>query len=199
MKTIDFGKQPFGTKIRLTKSGDLFEVYIPPLGFHPGILVMAPFAIGWNAFIAAWTLGASQIPFPINIGFMLFSLPFWAAGGFLAYGCLFILYGKTYFRIDRHEVCLTKTIFGIKISRESPQPKREITKLIFTRKHFARDSDGDRVERPAAFKIEIGAKSIQLGGMQGGIEHEAEMEWLAYEIGEWLDQPLTIIEAPGRC
>ncbi len=195
MKTIDFGKQPFGTKIKLTKSGDFFEVYIPPLGFHPVILFIAPFAIFWNGFIAVWTLGASQIPFPINIFFMLFSLPFWAAGGFLAYACLFILVGKTYFRIDRHEVCLIKTIFGIKISREPPEPKREITKLIFTRKYTTRNSDNDR---PAALKIEIGTKSIQLGGVQGGIEHEAEVEWLAFEIGEWLDKPLTIIEAPGH-
>ena len=196
MRTINFGNKSFDTKVKLTKGSNNFEVYIPPVRFCPKILVAVPFAIWWNVFIVYWTFGAALIPFPLNIVFVLFSLPFWAAGGYLAYYCLFILFGKIYFRIDRHEVSLIKTIFGVKFSRQCPTPNREITKLIFTRKHFARDSDGDRVERPAALKIEIGAKLLQLGGVQGGIEHEAEVEWLAFEIGEWLDKPLTIIEAP---
>jgi hypothetical protein len=190
MRTVDFGNKPFGTKIQITKSGDFFEVYIPPFGFHPVILGIAPFAVFWNGFIAIWTLMAAQVPFPGNIFAMMFSLPFWAAGGFLAYACLFILYGKTYFRIDRHEISLVKTLFGHKISRELPEPKCEVTKLIFMRKYPSRNNNEDT---PAALKIEIGAKSFQLGGVQGGIESEAEMEWLAYEVSEWLDKPLTII------
>jgi hypothetical protein len=191
MRTVDFGNKPFGTKIQLTKSGDFFEAYIPPVGFHPAILVVAPFAVFWNGFIAIWTLMAAQVPFPGNILAMMFSLPFWAVGGFLAYACLFILCGKTYFRIDRHEISFVKTLFGQKVSRELPEPKREVTKLIFTRQHPSRNNSEDT---PAALKIEIGAKSFQIGGVQGGIESEAEVEWLAYEVGEWLDKPLTIIE-----
>jgi hypothetical protein len=190
MKTVDFGNKPFGTKIQLTKGGDFFEIYIPPYGFHPVILFIAPFAIFWNGFITIWTLMASRGPFPANILMMMFSLPFWAAGGFLAYICLFLLWGKTYFRIDRHEISLVKTLFGQKISRELPAPKREITKLIFMRKHASLNNNEDT---PAALKIEIGVKSFQLGGVQGGIESEAEVEWLAFEVSEWLDKPLTII------
>jgi hypothetical protein len=130
MKTTDLGNKPFGTRIQLTKSGDFFEIYIPPIGFHPIVLFIAPFAVFWNGFIAVWTLMAAQIPFPANIFAMAFSIPFWSAGGFLAYICLFTLFGKTYFRIDRHEVSLVKTLFGQKISREPAEPKREITRLI---------------------------------------------------------------------
>jgi hypothetical protein len=198
MKDVDFGKKPFGTKIQLTTGGDFFEAYIPPVGFHPVILVLALFTVMWIGGIAIWTFGVAQAPFPINIFFAVFSLPFWFIGGFLVYGCLFTLFGKTYLRIDRHEISLTKTIFGVQVSRQKPQPKREITKLIFTREHFYRDAEGGRVNRPAALKLEIGAKSIELGGrqgdIQGGIESEAEMEWLAFEVSEWLDKPLKIIE-----
>ncbi len=196
MRTIDFGNKPFGTKIQLTKAGDYFEAYIPPVGFHPVIGFFLPFAIFWNGFIAVWTCAAANIPLPGNILFMLFSLPFWAIGGFLAYACLFILFGKTHFRIDRHEVSLVKTLFGWKVSRQQPEPKREITKIIFTRNYSYRDSDGDLVERTAGIKFEFGTRSIVLGGLRGGIEHEAEVEWLAYEVSEWLDKPLTILEAP---
>jgi hypothetical protein len=190
MKTVDFGNKPFGTKIQLTKSGDFFEIYIPPIGFHPIILAFVPFTIFWNGFITIWTLMASQVPFPGNIFAMMFSLPFWSVGGFLGYACLFILFGKTYFRIDRHEVSLVKTLFGQKISRQPPEPKREITKLIFTRKHASPNNNEDT---HAALKIEIGTKSFQIGGTQGGIEHESEVEWLAFEVSEWLDKPLKII------
>jgi hypothetical protein len=196
MRNIDFGKKPDRTKIQITKGGELFEVYIPPIGLHPILLFIAPFAVIWIWGIAQWTLLATLVPFPGNIVAMIFSLPFWAAGGSLVYICLFTLYGKTCLRIDRPEISLIKTIFGIKINREVPQPKHEITQLIFTREHFDRDSDGDRVNKPATLKIELGAKSMQIGGMQGGIENEAEMEWLAFEVSEWLDKPLKIIESP---
>jgi hypothetical protein len=193
MKTTDLGNKPFGTRIQLTKSGDFFEIYIPPIGFHPIVLFIAPFAVFWNGFIAVWTLMAAQIPFPANIFAMAFSIPFWSAGGFLAYICLFTLFGKTYFRIDRHEVSLVKTLFGQKISREPAEPKREITRLIFTRKHPSPNNNEDTL---AALKIEIGAKSFQIGGSQGGIQSEAEVEWLAFEVSEWLDKPLKIIGSP---
>jgi hypothetical protein len=106
------------------------------------------------------------------------------------------LYGKTYVRIDSHAVYLIKTLFDRKVSRDRPEPRHEITQLIFTREHFDRDSEGDRVNNPAALKIELGTKSMQIGGMGGGIENEAEMEWLAFEVSEWLDKPLNIIESP---
>jgi hypothetical protein len=194
MKTVDFGNKPFGTKIQLTKSGDFFEIYIPPMGFHPVLLFIAPFAIAWNSFIALWTFMVAQAPFPGNILFMMFSTPFWVVGGCLAYACLFILFGKTYLRIDRHEISSIKTLFGQKVSHQAPASKRELTQLIFTRQYSCRDSDGDRSEQPAALKFEVGTQSIVIGGVQGGIEHESEVEWLAYEVSEWLDRPLRIIE-----
>jgi hypothetical protein len=190
MRSIDFGSKPDRTKIQLNKGGELFEIYIPPFGLHPVILFIALFAMIWTWGIFQWTfLMAGLLPFPGNIVAILFSIPFWVAGGSLVYICLFTLFGKTYFRIDRHEISLVKTLFGVKINRERPEPKREITKLIFTRKHASRNNNEDI---SAALKIEIGAKSIVLGGSGGGIQHEAEVEWLADEVSEWLDKPLKI-------
>jgi hypothetical protein len=189
MRATDFGQKPNNTRIQLNKGGDLFEVHIPPIGFHPIILFMVPFAIIWNWGLVNWLLSFTLVPFPGIIFVMIFSLPFWAADGFLVCICLFILFGKIYFRIDRHEICLTKTIFGVKINRERPKPKREVTKLIFTRKHSSRNNNEDI---SAALKIEISTRSIVLGGSAGCIQHEAEVEWLAYEVSEWLDKPLKI-------
>jgi hypothetical protein len=190
MRNIDFGKKPDRTRIQITKGGELFEIYIPPFGLHPVILFLALFAMIWTWGIFQWTfLMAGLVTFPGNIVAILFSIPFWVAGSSLVYICLFTLFGKTYLRIDRHEISLKKTLFGVKIDRTRPEPKHEITKLLFIRKHPSRNNNEDT---PAALKIELGAKSIVLGGTGGCIQHEADVEWLAYEVSEWLDKPLKV-------
>lgn len=82
--------KPAGSKIQLTKNEESLKIIIPALGFHPIIIVLIPFAIAWNSFVLFWTHGALSGPFPINIFFALFSLPFWAAGGGMIYGILYI-------------------------------------------------------------------------------------------------------------
>jgi hypothetical protein len=190
MSNNDFGKKPDNTKIQITKGGDCFDVYIPPLGFQPVMLFAIPFAIPWYGFINAWTSMAVQSAFPGNIFLMMCLLPVGAIACLLAYLCLFVLFCKTYFRIDQHQISLIQTIFGIKINRERSEPKREITKLIFIHKHDRRNNRG---EVPAALKVQIGTRSIELGGSGGGINNEADVKWLALEVSEWLDKPLTII------
>jgi hypothetical protein len=195
MKNINFGKKPADTKIQLTKGGDFFEIYIPPLRFDPVLFLMAPFTIFWN--VPIWlTFVTIIIASPEKIQHVLLMSPFLAIGALLFYFCLFTLFCKTYLRIDRHEVSLVKTLFGQNISRKRPEPKREITKLIFVREYSYRDSDGYDATQCATFKIEIGKKLLELSGCKNGIKHEAELEWLAFEVSEWLDRSLTIIEAP---
>jgi hypothetical protein len=195
MKDMDFGKKPLDTKIQLTKSDYFLEVYIPPLRFDPTLFFMAPFTILWYGAVSLASTIWYAILSPQEMQRMLLTLPFWAVGGFLTYFCLFSLFGKTYLRIDINEISLIQTLFGQKVSGKRPQAKCEIDKLIFIREYSDRDSNGDRFH-PAVLKIEIGTKFLQLGGDRGGIEHELELEWLAFEVSEWLDKPLRIIKAP---
>jgi hypothetical protein len=195
MMNIDFGKKPLKTRIQLTKSGYFFEAYIPPLRFDRILFFMVPFTICWDVVIWSCYI-AFIVNFSGDIRPMLLSSPFLGISGLLTYFCLFTLFAKTYLRIDRHEISIIKTLFGQKVMGKRPQPKGEITKLIFTHEYAFRDDDDSPRIKPAALKIEIGKKSFQLGGYQGGIEHESELEWLAFEVSEWLDKPLTIIEVP---
>jgi hypothetical protein len=125
MSNNDFGKKPDNTKIQITKGGDFFGIYIPPVGFHPLILFIAPLAIVWNGFNAVWLFVSVQAPWPTNILAILFSLPFLMIGGFLVFICLFSLFGKTCLRIDRHEISLVRTLFKQKIGRNNCIPKRK--------------------------------------------------------------------------
>jgi hypothetical protein len=187
MRSNDFGKKPDNTKIQITRGGDCFEVYVPPIEFHPVILFFAQFVMLWLSFISIWISMAVQASSPVNISLLMCGLPIGAAICLLIYLFLFVLFCETYFRIDRHEISLVKTMFGFEIIRKHSEPKREITKLIFT--HATRKNNRAIA---AALKIEIGTKSIILGGSGGGIQHEAEVTWLASEVSEWLDKPLKI-------
>jgi hypothetical protein len=100
--------------------------------------------------------------------------------------------------IDRHEISLVKTLFGRKVNNQRPTPRREIAKLIFTREHFYVDAGREQWKQPAELSFQIGIKPIMIGGHQGGGEDESEVEWLANEVSEWLDKPLTVMESSAR-
>ncbi|PSB50927.1 hypothetical protein [Chamaesiphon polymorphus] len=203
MKTIDFRNKPDRTKIKITKISDFFEICIPPYEYHLSIFFMAPFTFFWDGLLILIIREQLQLP---DFHRSLFSLlPYCAIGIFLVYACVFILFRKISFRIDRHEISLTKTLFGRKIHREITIPKREIAKIIFTHSYSYRDSDGDFITGSAELRCESETKSISICGRWGGrlfdpargvVKTESEVKWLAYEISEWLDKPLMIIERP---
>jgi hypothetical protein len=205
MKTVDFGNKPFGTKIKLTKGGDFFEIYIPPYEYSLWIFFMAPFTLLWDGLLIL--IIREQIQFPDN-NVSLFSLfPFLAIGILLVYACLFILFKKTHFRIDKHKISLTKALFGRQVHSKITLSKREIASLTFFPSYADRDSAGDFVTRSAALKCETETEYISIcapcglrlfDAARGVVKTESEVKWLAYEISEWLDKPLTIFEYRSR-
>lgn len=199
MRTTDFGNKPFDTKIQITKSGDFFETYIPPIGANPVILSASIFPAILSGF-SIWNWNANQSTPLMNIS-SWFLLPSFVGIGLFAYIWLSILFVKTYLRIDRHEISLTKTLFGQKINRQSPVPKREVTKIIFTHEHTVYFGTGFSVGQrqvPAELKLQVGTISISVGGNKGDVKNEVEIEWVASEVSEWLDKPLTVVEPPAR-
>jgi hypothetical protein len=191
--SMQIAEKPPYSKIKLTKKSSSLLVYIPPVGFHPSLLSIMGFAAFWNGFLLVWTSMAARTPFPGKLAAMAFSIPFWAIGLFLVYALLFCFYGQTHLHIDNQVVDYVKTLFGQRVSRQKPILRRDIQRLTFIPKHFYRDSDGDRTERPAELLIGEGSKRVRVGGVRGGIEHEAEVYWLAYEISEWLNISLETI------
>lgn len=74
---------PAGSKLTYRVDPDGTEVVtIPAAGVRGKGLVLLPFALFWNGFVALWTFGAVSMGAPVF--FALFSLPFWAVGiGFI--------------------------------------------------------------------------------------------------------------------
>ncbi|MBD2523406.1 serine/threonine-protein kinase [Nostoc sp. FACHB-133] len=190
LPTLVVGK-PDGSKIQLTKNGDSLEIIIPPSGFDPSIVFTGLFAIVWNSFILFWTIGALSIPFPVNIPFALFSLPFWGAGFLMVYKLLFHLFGRICLRLNAEKITLSWELFSWKFYRPRASSRQSINKLVYIPKHFTKNSDDTRIAVPAQLYICSGVQKYQLGGNDIGIKSEVELEWLAHELSDWLGLPIT--------
>ncbi|MDZ8184649.1 MAG: serine/threonine-protein kinase [Nostoc sp. ChiSLP02] len=183
--------KPDGSKIQLTKNQDFLEIIVPPAGSDLSIVFTGLFAIAWNSFILFWTIGVLLGPFPVSIPLALFSLPFWGAGCLLVYTFFFHLFGRISLRLNSEEITLTSELFAWKFNRPRTSPRKSITKLVYTPKHFTKDSQGHKIAVPAQLDIWAGVKKYQLGNISGAIKSEAELEWLAYELSDWLGLPIT--------
>ncbi len=130
-------------------------------------------------------------PFPVNIPFALFSLPFWGAGFFMVYTFLFHLFGRIRLRLNQEQIALSWELLTFQFHRPCPSPRQSISKLVYIPQHFTKDSEGNRVDVPAQLDIWSGIYKYRLGGTSGGIKYEAELEWLANELSDWLGLPIT--------
>ncbi|NJM68717.1 MAG: serine/threonine protein kinase [Scytonema sp. RU_4_4] len=183
--------KPAGSKIILEKDENSLDILIPPTGFQPSMTFMVLFAISWNSFILFWTINALAAPFPANIPFALFSLPFWGAGFQMLSWILFPLFRRTRLRLNQEKIAFSWDFFGLKFNRVASARTQHITKLVYLPKTFTTNSEGNRVEIPPQLIIWAGVHKYQLGGSHGPIKSEPEIEWLAHELSNWLGLPLT--------
>ncbi|MEH2056915.1 MAG: serine/threonine-protein kinase [Nostoc sp.] len=199
---LSIGK-PAGSKIQLTKNLDSLEIIIPPVGFNPLIGFLGLVAIGWNSFNLLWTVSALfVVPFPANILFALFSLPFWGIGCFMVYTVLFALFGHIRLHINQQQITLSYDLLGFTFDRPDPSLRENISKLLYVPKHSAKNSEGSQIEVPAQLEIWAGVQKYQLCiknnstipsipfGINGTIQSQAELEWLACELSDWLGIPI---------
>jgi membrane protein implicated in regulation of membrane protease activity len=186
--------RPTHCNISVTQTADSFDMYQPPFGFHPSMILLLGFAIFWNGFIFVWTMMAARAPFPANVPFALFSIPFWIIGLLLIYTVLFCFYGQTYLHIDRQTAIYSQKLFGHAMNKPKIILTHKIHSLILIRKHWYRGSGGHRQERPAEIRIEGSGQKISIGGSGGGIGDPETIDWLGYEISQWLNLPLKVVE-----
>ncbi|MEA5516124.1 serine/threonine-protein kinase [Nodularia sp. UHCC 0506] len=183
--------KPLGSKIQLKRNSDYLEILIPPVGFKPSMLFTGLFAIFWNFFILFWTIGALSAPFPFNLPFALFSLPFWGAGFFMISTLLMGLFGNIRLTLDDQQIALRYELLGLKFYRPRPSPKESITKLVYIPRHITKNSDGDKTIVAAQLEIWAGVQKYHLGINSSAIQSEAELEWLSHELSDWLGMEIT--------
>ncbi|MBE9007899.1 serine/threonine protein kinase [Fortiea sp. LEGE XX443] len=183
--------KPAGSKIQLTKNWDALEISIPPSGFKPSMLFTGAFAIAWNSFILFWTISALVAPFPMNVPFVLFSLPFWSAGLVMIWGLIFGLFGSLRLQIDHQEITFKRDLLGWTFYKPQRSLRQNISKIVYIPQHFIKDGEGNRTTVPAQLDIWVGVKKYPLGGSAGIVLSEAELGWLAHELSDWLGMEIT--------
>ena len=68
--------------------------------------------------------------------------------------------------------------------------KSYITKIAYIPRHVVKDSEGDSL-KPAKLEIWVGVRKYPLSVNDVAIiQSEAELEWLAHELSDWLNIPM---------
>ena len=189
-------KQPAFSRIKLRKSLEAIDIIIPAPASTGKIVGLACFAIGWNSGILNWTLGVFNIvPFPQNILWILFSVPFWAVGLSMTVKVL-ALFGKTRLSIDATRISLTYKRLGIKYQNSKASAREDITAIecIGRKKQKQNDKSDKRLREVVIWANEIPYRlnsSVKSDSSYAHQKISIEMKWLAQEISQWLDMPLT--------
>lgn len=189
-------RQPVYSKIKLQKTATEFEILIPPQGFVPELIFLIVFALFWNVFLVFWTGGALYMaPFPINIFFGLFSIPFWTVGLGIVGSIIFTICGSTKLRISPEQISLTYECLGLKLQRPKPTARHNIAELNLNRIASAGSSQTNK----ATLTIWADKKAFKIRGTPGNTKSTSlnshnlsvdELSWLANELSEWLDMPI---------
>lgn len=187
--------QPEHSKVLWLEKPDALEIIIPPARTQGGagiggLLFLGAFALAWNSFIFFWTGFALLAPFPINLAFSLFSIPFWVAGIGMAGLVLFGLFGRVRLKMTSDTISQTYELFGFRKTVTPPSPRSSITKIEHQVRHFTKDSDGDRVTVQPELIIWAGTRQYSLGGK--GLLSDPEIEWLANALSHYLRVPLKV-------
>ncbi len=191
-------QKPTGSNIQLRKKEHKLEIMIPGVGFNWSSLSVGLFAIAWNSFITFWTIGVVfMAPFPLNIPFVLFSLPFWGAGVSLAYMFLFPIFGRTRLLINQQKISLQRDLLGFRFNVERPTGKENITRIEYVPQSFSNNIENNRSGHHSRQSrdtgkiiIYAGVRQYEISGNGTGIQSKLEVQWLAGELSDWLGMPL---------
>jgi serine/threonine protein kinase len=181
--------QPVGSKVRLKNTPQLFEIVIPPRGVHAELIVLIVFAVFWTAFLVPfyWITFAN---FWSGGWFNLLLLsPFLSVALCLIAGILFTLFGYVRLQITQAKISLSSEIFGLHFRRPTTSDRRHIVKVELTKPFYQKDCEGGAVVIPPQINTWAGTKQFSIRG--NNLLTPPELEWLAHEISNWLDIPIS--------
>ena len=180
--------KPHDSKVICAKTHNLLEIHIPPKGFSLELLPTIGFAVIWNGFLVMWYSIALATWSSGGWFSAFFALGHLGVGVWLIIQILFALFGQVDLHLDQEKIVLRYEIFGLKYLRPRPASKHQILKLERTRTTYKRGSEGNQIEVKPQINIWAGSKKFKIGG--GGLLSEIELDWLASELGDWLDLPV---------
>jgi serine/threonine protein kinase len=208
-KILPFSNKPFGSNIKLRSTDRVFEISIPPKGFHFGLISKIGIAVFVNGFIAPFIF-VGLVTFT-NGGWMilLFMIPFVWMDSLFIWSILFDLFVTQKLRVDESEISLFSVMFGSKYLALTA-PRQYLDRLELVPLTYAKDSDGVgvpampyinnrlelvpltyakdpygvRVPVPPYINIWVGNQKFCLNKFN---LTQPEQEWFVRELTKWLD------------
>jgi hypothetical protein len=195
------GVEPFSDRVKMKTTSDATEIIIPPQGFSLGSIL---FSIVFNmmalfVFIVtinnATTFGWSSFGGgSILLLQLLISISCLCAVIAITWTVLFTWGGTQKIWFDRTKFSLSTTIFGLKSSPSFIVNLEDITKLEFIPLTYT-ESDGELQANFSKLNIWAGAKKLTVTATptrDSRLMSEAEVQWLANKLEDWIDLPKTI-------
>lgn len=180
-KIVSIPTQPVGSKIQMKKTADSLEILLPTMRAN-----------------------STDVPWECVIVFLcvlMFSLN-WVAGllvgvgsfSILSYCFLAPMFEHTQLHLTRQELLLTYNFLGLKYARH-PARIKDITKIEYVNRYFKKIGKYNTLtEVNPWIIIWAGTKKYQIGytgNLSGRGLSVPELDWLAYELSEWLELPIS--------
>ncbi|NEP84193.1 MAG: serine/threonine protein kinase [Okeania sp. SIO3B3] len=187
--------KPDGSRVQVTKTGQMLEIFIPPRGFHLGLIPIIVFAFSWNSFLVNWYKGAFA---SWNSGgwFMaLFSVFHLGVGLGMIWTIISTLFGTVRLRITQSKISHSLEIFGFKYWLPLTAPRQNIIKVELTSVSYKSNNKGVTVAVPPEINVWAGTKKFTLSNSIMGNSiirlTSPELDWLAEELSSWLNLPIS--------
>ncbi|MDJ0633265.1 MAG: serine/threonine-protein kinase [Xenococcaceae cyanobacterium MO_188.B29] len=181
--------KPADSRVVLKKENERLEIYIPTKGFSLDLLPTIVFATIWNGFLVNWYSHAISSWSSFGWFMAFFAIGHLGVGIWLIIQILFTLLGKTRLSVDKKKISLRYQLFGLSYYRPRPAARQTIIKLERTKTSYVKVSRGGTKKVKPQIKIWAGTKKFSIGG--GGLLAEIELDWLAHELSEWLELPIS--------
>ena len=191
--------QPEYSKIKYVKQPERLEIIIPPAGFSLRVGFLCVFDLIWLSLLTNWTIAVWGEPWLI-----LIPLFHWAFGIWIFLAILFTLFGKIHFSLTPAKISLVYEILGLKYSLTRLGQREDICKLEIieqpTLRPGASKKERVRVSLPSQLVIWAGERKYVLGQnaltrwlriSRRRVLHASELDWLAQELSDWLELPIS--------
>ncbi|GFE71766.1 serine/threonine-protein kinase [Chroococcus sp. FPU101] len=181
--------KPFDSRVQLSKKDDVLEIFLPPQGFHLGLITLILFATFWNGFLIFWYSSAFTTWTSGGWFMAIFATGHLCVGLWLILRIFFTLFGHTHLRIDSEQISLKNRLFGIDYPFSKPKSRQRISKIERTQIYYQEGSENGYVKVHPEIKIWMGTKYLSLGNDDQ--LSEPELDWLTFELSDWLDLPIS--------
>ena len=189
-------KKPGDTKVEIEKAAENeMHVWIPPNGFKWVVIILIVMLVFWASFAISWARGTAEA----GTAFALFSIPLYLSGIFIVFSGLYFIFAKSSIHINPLGLVFAREFFGIKRRKVAPLEaiigvsSKQMTRInpldflsainISFQQGQWHQGNSSRVPRKRVITIEYGTKRIEAGQNLS----EAECDWLAWEIRQFVD------------